>query len=58
MIQKRYDSLFPTPFGSPMPFAIGVGLFIDKQAGIFAAVFLGDRSGFAQRPANASWLQI
>ncbi|MCC6826975.1 MAG: Na+/H+ antiporter NhaA [Novosphingobium sp.] len=42
----------------PLPLAIGAGLFAGKQIGIFAAIVLADRIGFASRPEGASWLQI
>ena len=43
---------------SPLPLAIACGLVIGKQAGIFAAIRVADRIGFARRPAGASWAQI
>ena len=43
---------------SPLPLAVAAGLVIGKQAGIFGAVLLADRIGFAPRPEGASWTQI
>ncbi|WP_367142791.1 Na+/H+ antiporter NhaA [Novosphingobium sp.] len=43
---------------APVPLGIGLGLFIGKQAGVFAAIYLADRLGIAPRPAGASWLQL
>ena len=43
---------------APLPIAIAAGLFLGKQLGIFTIVWAADRVGFAQRPANASWLEI
>lgn len=43
---------------SPLPLGIAAGLFIGKQLGIFTAVWLAVKSGFAVRPRDASWLQI
>ena len=43
---------------SPMPLGIAAGLFIGKQLGIFAAVWLAVKSGFASKPRGATWLQI
>ncbi len=43
---------------SPMPIGIAAGLFIGKQLGIFAAVWLAVKSGFAAKPRGATWLQI
>jgi NhaA family Na+:H+ antiporter len=42
----------------PLPLAIAVGLFVGKQVGIFGAVVIADKVGFAARPANASWQDI
>jgi len=42
----------------PLPLAIGAGLVIGKQAGIFASIAIADRIGFARRPDRASWTQI
>lgn len=42
----------------PVPLGIALGLFLGKQLGIFAAIFLSDRAGFAQRPSGATWVQI
>ena len=43
---------------SPLPIGIAAGLFLGKQLGIFAAVWIAVKSGFAVRPAHANWLQI
>jgi NhaA family Na+:H+ antiporter len=43
---------------APLPLAIGAGLVIGKQAGIFASIVIADRTGFAPRPPGASWAQI
>lgn len=43
---------------APLPLAIGAGLVIGKQAGIFASLVIADRLGFASRPAESSWAQI
>lgn len=43
---------------SPLPLGIAAGLFLGKQLGIFAAVWLTVKSGFAQAPRGATWLQI
>ena len=42
----------------PLPLAIAAGLVIGKQAGIFGAILLADRTGLARRPAGASWMQV
>jgi NhaA family Na+:H+ antiporter len=43
---------------APLPLAIGAGLVLGKQLGIFAAIAVADRTGFAARPAGANWVQI
>ena len=43
---------------APLPVAIAAGLVIGKQLGIFSVVYLADRTGFARRPDNATWLEI
>jgi NhaA family Na+:H+ antiporter len=43
---------------APLPLAVAAGLALGKQLGIFACVYTAHRSGFARRPANASWPQV
>ncbi|WEK48135.1 MAG: Na+/H+ antiporter NhaA [Candidatus Andeanibacterium colombiense] len=43
---------------APLPLAIGAGLVVGKQAGIFGCIALCDRLGIARRPEGASWAQI
>ena len=43
---------------APLPLGIAAGLFVGKQVGIFAAVWLAVRMGLAQRLRGATWLQI
>lgn len=43
---------------SPMPIGVAAGLFIGKQLGIFSAVWLAVKTGFAAKPRGATWLQI
>ncbi|WP_121115184.1 Na+/H+ antiporter NhaA [Croceibacterium ferulae] len=45
-------------FSDPLPLAVGAGLVIGKQLGIFTSVAIADRIGFAKRPAGASWGQL
>ncbi|WP_299191364.1 Na+/H+ antiporter NhaA [uncultured Erythrobacter sp.] len=42
----------------PLPVAIAAGLVIGKQLGIFSAIFVAEKTGFAARPAHASWQEI
>jgi len=43
---------------APLPLGIATGLFIGKQLGIFGAVLLSVRFGFAAKLRGATWLQI
>jgi NhaA family Na+:H+ antiporter len=43
---------------APLSLGIALGLFLGKQAGIMAAVFLATRAGIARLPARATWSQI
>lgn len=42
----------------PLVLGVAAGLFVGKQVGIFGAIWVADRTGFAPRPSGASWLQI
>ncbi|MFM5885498.1 MAG: Na+/H+ antiporter NhaA [Novosphingobium sp.] len=41
-----------------LPLGVALGLFAGKQVGIFGAVVLAERTGFAARPAGASMVQV
>jgi NhaA family Na+:H+ antiporter len=43
---------------APLPLAVMAGLFLGKQIGIFGAVWLAARTGFAAQLRGATWLQI
>ena len=43
---------------APLPLGIAAGLFLGKQVGIFASVWVAVKLGVAVRPANASWIQV
>ena len=43
---------------APLPLAVGAGLLLGKQGGIFAAVFAADKLGFAKKPAGCTWLEV
>lgn len=45
-------------FADPLVVGIAAGLFFGKQIGIFSAIWLAVRLGFAAKPAGASWSQI
>ncbi|MBO9621951.1 MAG: Na+/H+ antiporter NhaA [Sphingomonas sp.] len=42
----------------PLPLGVALGLFLGKQIGVFAAMWIAHRTGFACRPAWASWPQV
>jgi NhaA family Na+:H+ antiporter len=41
-----------------LPVAIATGLFLGKQAGVFGAVWVADRTGVAPKPDSVTWRQI
>jgi len=43
---------------APLPLGIAAGLFVGKQIGVFGGVALAVKTGLAEKPAGASWLQI
>ncbi len=43
---------------SPLPLGIAAGLFFGKQFGIFSAVWLAVKFGFASKLRGATWVQI
>jgi NhaA family Na+:H+ antiporter len=43
---------------APLPVGIAMGLFLGKQAGIFAAIWLTVKLGLASRPQGANWVQV
>jgi NhaA family Na+:H+ antiporter len=48
----------PERLMDPAPLGIAAGLFLGKQAGVMAAVFIAVRTGLARRPTGASWLEL
>jgi NhaA family Na+:H+ antiporter len=43
---------------APLPLAVGAGLFLGKQAGIFGIIVIADKLGIARRPDHATWPEI
>jgi NhaA family Na+:H+ antiporter len=42
----------------PLPVAIAAGLVFGKQFGIFTAIWISEKIGFAPRPEHASWQEV
>jgi NhaA family Na+:H+ antiporter len=42
----------------PLPVAIAAGLVVGKQVGIFSAIWISEKTGFANRPEHASWQEV
>lgn len=42
----------------PLPLGIALGLFFGKQLGVFGAIWIACRSGFAPRMRDTSWAQL
>ena len=43
---------------APLPLGIALGLFVGKQLGIFASIWLAVKLRLATRPKDASWTQV
>lgn len=43
---------------APLPLAVGAGLVLGKQLGIFSCILAADKLGIAKRPESAGWAQI
>jgi Na+:H+ antiporter, NhaA family len=43
---------------APLPLGIALGLFLGKQLGIFASIWLAVKLRLAARPKDASWTQV
>ena len=52
-----FAGMTPETLLSGIPLGIAAGLFLGKQLGIFAAIWIAVKTGFADLPANASWRQ-
>jgi Na+:H+ antiporter, NhaA family len=50
--------LDPATLTAPVTLGAGFGLFIGKQLGVFAAIWLAVVTGLAPKPAGAGWMQI
>jgi NhaA family Na+:H+ antiporter len=43
---------------APLPLAVGAGLVLGKQVGIFACVLAADKLGIARKPAGCNWAEV
>jgi NhaA family Na+:H+ antiporter len=43
---------------APLPLGIALGLCLGKQAGVFGAIWIADRTGIAPRPASLGWRHL
>jgi Na+:H+ antiporter, NhaA family len=43
---------------APAPLGIAAALFLGKQAGVMAAIWIAIRGGVARRPTGATWLEL
>jgi NhaA family Na+:H+ antiporter len=50
--------LGPGSLADPLVIGVAAGLVLGKPAGLLGAIALAERSGFARRPAGASWRML
>ena len=53
-----FDGLTLSALLTPLTAGIALGLVVGKQAGVFGAVWLAERLGWARRPDGVNWMQI
>ncbi|WP_269714237.1 Na+/H+ antiporter NhaA [Caulobacter sp. NIBR2454] len=53
-----FAGMSASAFISPLVVAIALGLFLGKQAGVFAMAVLASRLGIGARPTGATWMQV
>ena len=53
-----FTGMGPESLSEPVMLGIALGLFIGKQAGIFAALWLTIKLKLASMPTNTNWLQL
>jgi NhaA family Na+:H+ antiporter len=58
LVSAGVELTSPGAILQPLPLGIAAGLFLGKQAGVFGALWLADRSRAAPRPATASWREL
>lgn len=50
--------LGPQQIFAPLPLGVAAGLALGKQIGIFSAIWIGVKTGFAMMPRGATWAQV
>jgi NhaA family Na+:H+ antiporter len=58
MQASRWRASIPTMLLHPVTSGVALGLFVGKQLGVFGAVLIAVRLGWARRPAHATWVQV
>jgi NhaA family Na+:H+ antiporter len=53
-----FEGMTLSSFFQPVTLGIALGLFVGKQAGVFAFLWLAIRFGLARMPQGASWQQL
>ncbi len=53
-----FSGLDGSVFGDTLTLGILLGLFVGKQLGVFGAAWLAIKTGLAQKPMGASWVQL
>jgi Na+:H+ antiporter, NhaA family len=53
-----FAGMSPAALLAPVPLGIAMGLFIGKQLGVFGFAWLAVRTGYANLPARATWMQL
>ncbi len=53
-----FAGLHSSVLGDTLTLGILLGLFVGKQLGVFGAAWLAIKTGLAQRPLGASWIQL
>lgn len=52
------QGLSPADLLQPLPLGIAAGLFVGKQIGVFAATWIGVKSGLARLPEGVGWRHV
>ena len=53
-----FAGVTPSSLLEPVPLGIAAGLFLGKQLGVFLPILAAIRLGIAEKPENATWLQM